>query len=47
MTEGTNPPALNTNHTPGKAIDMDITWTGTIKIKKKDGTAESVAFIGT
>jgi len=43
----TNPPALNTNHTPGKAIDMDITWTGTIKIKKKDGTAESVAFIGT
>jgi len=41
----TNPPALNTNHTPGKAIDMDITWTGTIKIKKKDGTEESVAFM--
>ena len=37
----TNAPALNTNHTPGKAIDMDITWTGTMKIKNKDGTEES------
>lgn len=41
----TNAPALLTNHTPGKAIDMDIRWTGTIKIKKKDGTEESVLFM--
>ena len=41
----TNPPALLTNHTPGKAIDMDISWTGTLKIKKKDGTEESVLFM--
>jgi hypothetical protein len=41
----TNAPSLTTNHTPGKAIDMDITWTGTMKIKKKDGTEESVPFM--
>jgi hypothetical protein len=41
----TNPPALTTNHTPGKAIDMDIDWTGTIKIKKKDGSVEAVTFM--
>jgi hypothetical protein len=38
----TNPPSLTSNHTPGKAIDMDISWTGTIKIKKQDGTEDSV-----
>lgn len=38
-------PALLTNHTPGKAIDMEITWTGTIKIKRKDGVEESVLFM--
>ena len=31
----TNAPALLSNHTPGKAIDMDIAWTGTLKVKKK------------
>jgi hypothetical protein len=41
----TNAPALLTNHTPGKAIDMDIAWKGTMKIKKKDGTEESVLFM--
>jgi hypothetical protein len=41
----TNPPALLTNHTPGKPIDMEITWTGTIKIKKKDGVEEPVLFM--
>jgi hypothetical protein len=41
----TNAPALNSNHIAGKAIDMDITWTGTIQIKKKDGTSESVTFM--
>ncbi len=41
----TNPPALLTNHTPGKAIDMNITWIGTMRIKKKDGTEEAVLFM--
>lgn len=41
----TNAPALLSNHTPGKAIDMDIAWTGTLKVKKKDGTEESVQFM--
>lgn len=40
-----NAPSLTSNHTPGKAIDMDISWTGAIKIKKKDGTEVSVAFM--
>ena len=38
-------PSLVSNHIAGKAVDMDITWTGTIKIKKKNGTEESVAFM--
>jgi hypothetical protein len=42
----TNAPALLTNHTPGKAIDMDIAWIGAIRTKKKDGTEESVLFMG-
>ena len=41
----TNAPALNSNHIAGKAIDMDIAWKGTMKIKKKDGTEESVLFM--
>jgi hypothetical protein len=45
--DSTNAPAIDppSNHIAGKAIDMDITWTGTIKIKKKDGTEESVDFM--
>jgi hypothetical protein len=38
-------PALDSNHISGNAIDMNITWKGTIKIKKKDGTEESVDFM--
>jgi hypothetical protein len=38
-------PALDSNHIQGKAIDMEITWNGTIKIKKKDGTEVSVEFM--
>src|SRR5579872_3402794 len=30
-------PALNSNHIAGKAIDMNIKWTGNLKVKKKDG----------
>ncbi len=41
----TNAPALLSNHILGKAIDMDIAWTGTLKVKKKDGTGESVLFM--
>jgi hypothetical protein len=41
----TNAPSLHSNHTPGKAIDMTITWTGAIKVKRKDGTEEVVSFM--
>jgi hypothetical protein len=37
-------PSLTSNHIAGKAIDMDITWTGDLKVKKKDGTIVSVTF---
>ncbi len=33
------PPALNTLHTAGKAIDMSISWTGNLSVKKEDGTS--------
>jgi len=33
----TNPPALTSNHIAGKAVDMNITWIGTIKVKDKTG----------
>jgi hypothetical protein len=38
-------PALTSRHIEGKAIDMQITWTGTIKVKKKDGVQESITFM--
>lgn len=38
-------PALSSNHIAGKAIDMTITWTGTLKVKKKDGTEAEVPFM--
>jgi len=38
-------PSLTSNHIAGKAIDMDITWTGELKVKKKDGTVVSVPFV--
>lgn len=41
----TNPPALGSKHISGTAVDMDITWNGTISVKKKDGTQVSVAFM--
>ena len=40
-----NPPSLTSNHISGKAIDMNIKWSGTIKVKKKDGTEQSVKFM--
>lgn len=41
----TNAPALNSNHISGKGIDMKLTWTGTKKVKKKDGTTVDVPYI--
>jgi len=42
--KSTNAPALDSRHIEGKAIDMNITWKDTIKVKKKDGTEVSVKF---
>jgi hypothetical protein len=41
----TNAPSPTSNHIAGEAIDMTITWTGTMRIKKKDGTEESILFM--
>ena len=35
---------LDSSHISGKGIDMTLTWTGTKKIKKKDGVIVDVAF---
>lgn len=39
-----NPPSLTSNHISGKAIDMTIKWTGTLTVKKKDGSEAKVAY---
>jgi hypothetical protein len=39
-----NPPSLVSDHISGKAIDMTITWQGTLKIRKKDGTVVDVPY---
>lgn len=36
------PPALNTLHGTGEAIDMSITWTGNITVANKDGSTVEV-----
>ena len=41
----TNAPALTSNHIEGKAIDMNIAWTGTIKVKNKAGQEISLTFM--
>ncbi len=40
----TDAPSLTSRHIEGKAIDMDITWTGNIKVKNKAGLEVEVAF---
>lgn len=40
----TNPPSLTSNHITGDAIDMTITWAGTIKVKQKSGTETPITF---
>lgn len=39
---GGNPVALESRHTQKLAIDWNITWEGTLKIKKKDGSLVSI-----
>lgn len=40
----TNPPSKTTNHGTGRAIDITVTWTGTISVKKADNTIVAVPF---
>ena len=35
-------PSLTSNHIRGQAIDMSITWSGTLRIKKANGTTVSI-----
>ncbi len=42
--KSTNAPSLSSRHIQGKAVDMDIIWTGTIKVKNKSGVDVDVAF---
>jgi hypothetical protein len=41
----TNPPATTSNHIEGKAVDMNITWAGTIKVRDKTGADISMTFM--
>jgi len=43
--KSTNAPSLTSNHIEGTAIDMAITWTGTIQVKKPDGTSVAIPFM--
>jgi hypothetical protein len=43
--KSSNAPALTSNHIVGRAIDMDITWTGTINVKDKLGKSTPVTFM--
>lgn len=36
-------PAYPTKHSDGTAIDMNINWTGTLNVRKSDGTMKSIA----
>lgn len=38
-------PSLTSRHIEGKAIDMNITWTDTITVRKNDGTEVQVTFM--
>jgi hypothetical protein len=42
--KSTEAPSLTSNHIAGKAIDMDITWSGKLKVKKKDGTEVEIEY---
>jgi hypothetical protein len=36
-------PALASRHTEGRAIDMTISWTGKLNVKKKNGTLTAIS----
>ena len=38
-------PSLTSVHIAGKAIDMDITWAGNLKVARKDGTVVEVPYM--
>ena len=38
-------PVLNTRHTEGKAVDMDISWLANLIIAKPDGTKQTISSI--
>lgn len=40
-----NAPALTSNHITGQAVDMNITWTGTLNVKDKSGTTAAIPFM--
>ncbi len=40
-----NPPALTSNHITGLAVDMDVSWTGTINVTDKGAKTVAIAFI--
>lgn len=40
-----NAPSLTSLHIFGRAIDMDITWEGTIQVRQSDGQAATIAFM--
>jgi hypothetical protein len=35
-------PALQSNHISGTAVDMAVSWQGTLTIKRRDGTAVQI-----
>jgi hypothetical protein len=35
-------PALNSRHIEGKAVDMEVSWTGDLSIKKADGSTQTI-----
>jgi hypothetical protein len=37
------PPALTSNHIQGKALDMNISWSGELSIKDKDGNVVKIS----
>lgn len=39
-----NAPSLTSRHIAGEAVDMEITWSGNLAVKMKDGTVASVPF---
>lgn len=36
-------PALTSRHTQGRAIDMDISWQGNVRVKNMDGSIRDIA----